>query len=476
MRLHSSQWLTAVFGVLTLTPALVCATPLPRDDQGSQRLVQDGMRYVRNSGVCETTPGVQQVSGYVDVAANKSLFFWFFEARHEPETAPLTVLQSGPACSSMEGLFRETGPCRVNSDNKTTELNPYSWNNVSNVIYLDQTVGAGFSYGTADAATAADEAELIWKALQILLQSQEFAKYQSRDLVLAGPSYAGRFVPEFVTYANAQNVKAADRSREGVNINVTAIVIYDGWFDPRIQYESLLQFVKDAPGYGPLVDEDVSTKMNTTFYGSGGCNEKVLACYAAGETPESDQTCADAFQTCDVQVFTPAYGTRYECDLRQEATSHNLFPPRYSARFLGSKTIQDKIGAEVSYNDCSISSSAPFAESGDGARTTLPELSRLADSQMKISLWAGDVDIIGNWIGVHDAAIAMSWYGKDALANTPFTNVTLGGQDVASVKNVDNFSFARVFGAGCQLAAHKPEIALQFFSQVIRGEELHSGF
>lgn len=56
--------------------------------------------------------------------------------------------------------------------------------------------------------------------------------------------------------------------------------------------------MRDAPGYGPLVDEDVSTKMNTTFFGSGGCNEKVLACYAAGETPESDQTCADAFQIC----------------------------------------------------------------------------------------------------------------------------------------------------------------------------------
>ena len=26
-----------------------------------------GHRFVKNSGVCETTPGVQQVSGYIDV-------------------------------------------------------------------------------------------------------------------------------------------------------------------------------------------------------------------------------------------------------------------------------------------------------------------------------------------------------------------------------------------------------------------------
>ncbi len=31
------------------------------------------VRYVRNSGVCETTPGVNQWSGYLDIGANKSM-------------------------------------------------------------------------------------------------------------------------------------------------------------------------------------------------------------------------------------------------------------------------------------------------------------------------------------------------------------------------------------------------------------------
>lgn len=39
-----------------------------------------------------------------------------------------------------------TGPCSVNADN-TTKLNPYSWNNYSNMIYIDQPIGTGFSYG-----------------------------------------------------------------------------------------------------------------------------------------------------------------------------------------------------------------------------------------------------------------------------------------------------------------------------------------
>ena len=35
----------------------------------------------------------------------------------------------------MIGLFQENGPCTVNSDERTTTLNPYSWNNISNSMY-----------------------------------------------------------------------------------------------------------------------------------------------------------------------------------------------------------------------------------------------------------------------------------------------------------------------------------------------------
>ena len=61
------------------------------------------------SGVCETTPGVNSYSGYVDLAPDAHTFFWFFEARHSPETAPLTLwLNGGPGSDSLIGLFQGT--------------------------------------------------------------------------------------------------------------------------------------------------------------------------------------------------------------------------------------------------------------------------------------------------------------------------------------------------------------------------------
>ena len=46
----------------------------------------------------------------------------------------------------MVGLFQENGPCIVNIDSSTVSLNPWSWNNEVNMLYIDQPVQTGFSY------------------------------------------------------------------------------------------------------------------------------------------------------------------------------------------------------------------------------------------------------------------------------------------------------------------------------------------
>lgn len=105
-----------------------------------------GVRY-KEPQLCETTEGVNSYAGFLDIADDKHLFFWFFESRNDPETDPVTLwLNGGPGADNMGGLFDEVGPCSL-KDGVTTELRNESWNEVSNLLFITQPIGVGFSHG-----------------------------------------------------------------------------------------------------------------------------------------------------------------------------------------------------------------------------------------------------------------------------------------------------------------------------------------
>lgn len=91
--------------------APVMKRQVPADPKGVTTITTPGGATIRykepgKEGVCETTPGVNSYSGYVDLDDDTHMFFWFFEARHDPDNAPLTLwLNGGPGSDSLIGLF-----------------------------------------------------------------------------------------------------------------------------------------------------------------------------------------------------------------------------------------------------------------------------------------------------------------------------------------------------------------------------------
>lgn len=111
----------------------------------------------KQTQICETTAGVKAYSGFVNLPPaphegrnyEVHTWFWFFEARNDPQNAPLSLwLQGGPGAPSSVAAVGENGPCVVLPNSKDTALNPWSWNDRVNMLYLDQPVQTGFSYDT----------------------------------------------------------------------------------------------------------------------------------------------------------------------------------------------------------------------------------------------------------------------------------------------------------------------------------------
>ena len=52
------------------------------------------------------------------------------------------------------------------------------------MIYIDQPIGTGFSYGSGTVNSTIGAAPYVWQAFQVLFESQLFSQYQSRQFVV----------------------------------------------------------------------------------------------------------------------------------------------------------------------------------------------------------------------------------------------------------------------------------------------------
>ena len=115
--------------------------------------------------------------------------------------------------------------------------NNYAWSNLSNVVWVEQPVGTGFSQGMP---TATNEVEVAQQFMGFWKNFVDTFGLHNRKIFIAGESYAGYYVPYIAdamfnasnkAYYNVESISIADPSTtyNVVHQDIPAVAFVDYW-------------------------------------------------------------------------------------------------------------------------------------------------------------------------------------------------------------------------------------------------------
>ncbi|KAH9153214.1 hypothetical protein AeRB84_004487 [Aphanomyces euteiches] len=437
--------------------------PLPTDTHrhnATTAIMDDGSYY------CD--PAAHEF-GYVKLPhkTNGHYFYSFFESRSNPETDPLVLwLEGGPGSSSTWAMFNVNGPCTIRDDLNGTVYNPNSWTNNANVIWLDQPIGVGFSYGDAadDDSDEVDVGRNVYAFLQGWLKNH--SKFQSHQLFIAGQSYGGHYVPAAANYIVNQQKKPL--ANDTLRINLAGIAIGNGCTDTVVQ----------LPGVVDMV-ESIRDEYNITLVTPDELKQmKQDAAVLAGIV----QACQDPAQSQACLAITPALGkvlvplitnpTRSPYDVRVVCTGPTCADEGMikTEAYLNLNTTQSLLGVNKTFRWNNATVNREFAvDSGKSAVHFVPDI--LA-ANVRVLLFAGDTDLVCDWKGNDAWAKKLQWSGHDAYNAASVAPLQVDGQNAGEVRSAAGLTFVRVFNSGHTVPVDQPRVGLAIINSFFQNTTL----
>ncbi|KAI0344394.1 serine carboxypeptidase [Trametopsis cervina] len=436
-----------------------------------------GMRVKKSKEFCDGT--VNAYTGYIDIST-RHLFFYFFESRRDPKKDDVIFwTNGGPGCSSTTGLFMELGPCRVTSVNETI-FNPYSWNEVANTIFIDQPIGTGFSYADFGEYVSTTEEAAADIAAFMFLFFQHFVTFTGRALHMAGESYAGRMIPTFASYIYEQNKRLIENGATPVNLK--SIMLGNGCTDWLTMLPSFYNVGCEHHSAPPVIDISTCVHLKRIL---PQCEKGLKdACY---DTTDSIN-CQAAWNFCSQLAFAydktgyNPYDITKKCEGDYKDTMCYPITKDISS-FLSQPSVRETIGIDEhpsipqNYSGCTRPIHDRF---WDGLDQVLPAhlyIEQLLARDIRVLIYAGDVDWICNWIGNERMTLRLDWAGKEAFASQPLRewNVTSDSDEAYAAgmtRSEGLLTYATIHGGGHMAPYDRPRESLELVKRWLNGEQL----
>ncbi|XP_040996999.1 serine carboxypeptidase 1-like [Juglans microcarpa x Juglans regia] len=414
--------------------------------------LQDGLMQADKIEALPGQPGgvdFDQYAGYVtvDPKAGRALFYYFVESSQNSATKPLVLwLNGGPGCSSLGyGAMEELGPFRVHRNGNTLYQNPYAWNKVANVIFLESPAGVGFSYSntSADYSNAGDKSTAKDSYTFLLNWLERFPQYKNRDFFIAGESYAGHYVPQL-----AYTILSKNKITNQTLINLKGIAIGNAWID-------------DNTGTLGIYDYFWTHALNSDDTNAG------IHRYCDFDTGDFSSKCEQYQSLGDQEVggldIYNIYAPLCNGSAPNSGSSVKNFDPcsdQYVKTYLNLAKVQTALHAKTTkWAACS------FLGWKDRPTTILPIIKRLISSGVSLLIYSGDTDA--------RVPVTSSRYAINKLklrVDTDWRPWYSGGEVGGYVIGYKGVTFTTVRGAGHTVPSYQPGRALTMISSFLQGK------
>ncbi|PIA29125.1 hypothetical protein AQUCO_06200013v1 [Aquilegia coerulea] len=381
------------------------------------------------------------------------MFYFFFESRNNKKDPVVIWLTGGPGCSSELAVFYENGPFTI-AKNMSLMWNEYGWDKASNLLYVDQPTGTGFSF-SSDKSDLRHNEEGVSNDLYDFLQAffAEHPDYAKNEFYITGESYAGHYIPAF-----AARIHHGNKAKEGIHINLKGFAIGNGLTDPAVQYKAYTDYALDMG----VIEESDHKNINKML---PACELAIKLC------TDGKAACMASYVVCNT-IFNKIMrlaGDKNYYDIRKKCEGSLCYDFSNMEKFLNQKSVRDALGVgDINFVSCSPT--VYEAMLMDWMRNLEAGIPALLEDGIKMLIYAGEYDLICNWLGNSRWVHAMEWSGQKDFDGSPTVPFSVDGAEAGQLKSHGPLSFLKVHDAGHMVPMDQPKAALEMLKRWTTGK------
>ncbi|KAI9080201.1 hypothetical protein K1719_037879 [Acacia pycnantha] len=395
-------------------------------------------------------------AGYYRLPHSKAarMFYLFFESRNSKDDPVVIWLTGGPGCSSELAMFYENGPFQI-TNNLSLSWNEYGWDKASNLLYVDQPVGTGFSY-TSDESDIRHDEEGVSNDLYDFLQAffKEHPQFAKNDFYITGESYAGHYIPAF-----ASRVHQGNKEKQGLHINLKGFAIGNGLTNPEMQYPAYTDYALDRGLINKGDYDNISKLLPPCLHAIKNCGT------------EGGEACVSSYIVCN-NIFNEILSISGDInyyDIKKKCEGDLCYDFSSMETFLNKKEVRSALGVgDLDFVSCS--SAVYDAMLKDWMRNLEVGIPSLLEDGIKVLVYAGEDDLICNWLGNSRWVHAMEWSGKKQFGASPAIPFTVDATEAGVLKGHGPLTFLKVHEAGHMVPMDQPKAALQMLRSWMQGK------